>query len=109
MLSSLCCTFHPHENTCTRWLNRTPPRGPFHSAADASFWHGLCDRKLKEYKLSEEPRSLTGFFNIGTRAGVPARLCVGGDSFGEANPVPKLAFPMAGTLLCTNTVDAFKS
>ena len=79
------------------------------SSADASFWHGLCDRKLKEYKLSEDPRPLTGFFGTGTRAGLPARLCVGGDSFAMEAAVPQLSFPMGGTLHCTNTIDAFKT
>ena len=54
---------------------------PFSSSADPSFWHALAKQKLNEFKLSDKPVPVVGFYPLGDRPELPPRGSVGADSF----------------------------
>lgn len=38
---------------------------PFCSSLDFSFWHTLTQKKLEEFRLSDDPRPVHGFYTNG--------------------------------------------
>ena len=51
------------------------------SAADVSFWARLAELKLNEYKLSEEPIPVVGFYRASIHQGVASPLTLTSASF----------------------------
>lgn len=82
---------------------------PFVSRLEAGFWHELGRRKLECFKLSEAQQELHGSFSNTSVPGLPQHFTLEYTSFDEAVSVPPGCFSSPGSLLNTNTIDAFKT
>ncbi|VDP31956.1 unnamed protein product [Schistosoma margrebowiei] len=85
---------------------------PFETVVDTSFWHGLADRKLNEYRLSEGPFEISAQFTNSHAPGVSPRLSIDVTSFCDSNVKrshTSTTFNIYGSLLCLNSLDEFKN
>lgn len=81
---------------------------PFSSGVDAGFWYQLSKQKLEVYKLDDEAVRICGFYTNTGASGLPPIANIDYTSFNEGLQVPPRCFPLAGTLINTNTVEDFK-
>ncbi|KAJ7379526.1 Autophagy protein 7 [Desmophyllum pertusum] len=82
---------------------------PYSSAVDAAFWHRLTQNKLEVYQLDDKPKPLRGYYVNSDPAGLMCRFNLDYNAFSVEKPVPQKTFPMQGTLINTNTVEAFRT
>ena len=81
---------------------------PFSSAPKVAFWQAVGDAKLRDWRLDDGARAITGAYWPGSSSGGGARLELGASSVsGGAGPEGALAAP--GRLTLVNTVEAFRS
>ncbi|GLE09753.1 hypothetical protein PINS_up021593, partial [Pythium insidiosum] len=81
------------------------------SAPDVSFWQRLAALKLDRFQLNDDSQPITAFFTPGRSSNVPARLTVDSSSFSADDAAVDRAryeWKAPGSLLNTNTLDAFK-
>ncbi|KAM7429954.1 Autophagy protein 7 [Porites harrisoni] len=82
---------------------------PFSSAVDAAFWHRLTQNKLEVYQLDDKPKPLQGYYVNSDPAGLPCRFNLDYHAFSTDRRVPLKTFPLQGTLINTNTIEAFRT
>jgi len=70
---------------------------------------------VNHYKLDDTPKPITGYYATGSDPAQPARLCLGTNAFAPAvgaattpPAVPAFHFPAPGTIINTNTAEAFR-
>jgi hypothetical protein len=78
----------------------------FGSFVDFTFWHELTNKKLDEYRLSEDVVELVGFYSSKGTSSQPSFLRVASESF-RADTVE--GANCVGTLLNVNTIESFKT
>uniref|UniRef100_A0A5K4F609 Ubiquitin-like modifier-activating enzyme ATG7 n=1 Tax=Schistosoma mansoni TaxID=6183 RepID=A0A5K4F609_SCHMA len=84
---------------------------PFETVIDTSFWHGLADRKLNEYRLSEGPFEISAQFTNSHAPGVSPRLTIDVTSFCNSSVKrshTSTIFNIYGSLFSLNSLDEFK-
>ncbi|KAL0082062.1 E1-like protein-activating enzyme Gsa7p/Apg7p [Phycomyces blakesleeanus] len=89
---------------------------PFSSAVDAAFWQTLAEKKLNEFQLSDQSRSLLGYYTPGhalldtqgQSVAVAPRLCLPSQAFEKTSTIPANAFQVTGTITNTNTIQDFQ-
>eukprot|EP01083_Nonionella_stella_P080554 221426_1 len=82
------------------------------SSVDPAFWHALGARKIDEFRLSDEPRTIHASYAASVMraagsTGAPA-VRLDGNAFEEDFQPPRHHFLSIGTLFNTNTVEQFK-
>lgn len=82
---------------------------PFSSRAEVSFWDELARRKLEQYKLSDEARTLVGSYAPSRSQHISSTLGVRAESHSaETSAIPSGEWPAVGELFNTNTLEDFK-
>ncbi|XP_022783406.1 LOW QUALITY PROTEIN: ubiquitin-like modifier-activating enzyme ATG7 [Stylophora pistillata] len=82
---------------------------PYSSAVDAAFWHRLTQNKLEIYQLDDKPQPLQGYYVNSDPSGLVCRFNLDYNAFSIEKPVPQRTYPMQGTLINTNTIEAFRT
>jgi ubiquitin-like modifier-activating enzyme ATG7 len=79
------------------------------SAPDVGFWRELGRRKLHELGLDDSPISIWGRFELAAQGRASNLVFVEAAAFGDATPAGAAgAHVLRGTLVNTNTLEAFK-
>ncbi|ORX93410.1 ubiquitin-like modifier-activating enzyme atg7 [Basidiobolus meristosporus CBS 931.73] len=89
---------------------------PFCSAIEAPFWHTLTQLKIEEFKLDDEIKDITGYYQMlggvsftGKEGALPSRLCLGNFSYEEGTEdLPPFSICAPGFIKNTNTIEEFK-
>jgi ubiquitin-like modifier-activating enzyme ATG7 len=85
------------------------------SFVSVSFWFRLSQNKLSDYKLSEDPIPLRGYYNVGSSTSgshhqqsqeLPSQFFLEGEGFDKDPQLSGVVVP--GTLYNTNTLNSFK-
>ncbi|CAH3114652.1 unnamed protein product [Pocillopora meandrina] len=82
---------------------------PYSSAVDAAFWHRLTQNKLEIYQLDDKPQPLQGYYVNSDPSGLVCRFNLDYNAFSIEKPAPQRTYPMQGTLINTNTIEAFRT
>ena len=79
---------------------------PFASAPKVSFWQGLGQKKLEDWRLDAEPKAIVGSWVPGSVKGLPARLELVRESL--AGEAIQDTLPAMGSVVVVNTLEDMK-
>ena len=101
-MTSVAESTSPKEGVALKFVN-------FHSSIHPSFWSGLEDKKLNDWRLSTEPRVIQGTYQPAKLKDLPPTISISSDAF-DGGPAAKSKAGVAvhGVLHLVNTIEEFK-